>query len=288
MIIIGCSNSTELAKSIARIIKAKFSQLFISHFPDGELMVQLKCDVKRQTVVLVQSMVDPNEAFMEILFAARTAYDLGAKKVVVVAPYLAYMREDKRFHKGECISAKVMAGIFNRNVDKLVTVDPHLHRYHSLQDIFTIPAKRLTAVDLISAFIKKKYSRPIIIGPDEESFQWAEHVARIVGCRAMVLKKKRIDSTNVEIDIKEHIDFHKKQLILVDDMISTGHTMMEVIKDARKMGASDITCLAVHGLFTKKAYEKLRKMKVKVVTCNTITHKSNKINIAGLIATSLK
>ena len=116
-------------------------------------------------------------SLLNILFAAETAKDLGAKKVILAAPYLAFLRQDKRFHPGEAITSKIMAKLLNHSIDKIITIDPHLHRYKSLNEIFSIPTKRLTANGAIADYIRRNFKNPVIIGPDEESYQWARKIA---------------------------------------------------------------------------------------------------------------
>src|SRR3989338_10582857 len=112
MLIIGCSNSRQLAKKIAKNLNSSYSDLTVKHFPDGELYIRFETDVKNKEIVLVQTLYPQNEAILEILLAGYTAKDLGAKKIILVAPYLAYMRQDKRFHAGEAVSNRIIAKLF--------------------------------------------------------------------------------------------------------------------------------------------------------------------------------
>ncbi|MBU0615432.1 MAG: ribose-phosphate diphosphokinase, partial [Nanoarchaeota archaeon] len=169
-------------------------------------------------------------------------------------------------------------------LDGLITVDPHLHRYKSLEEIFKMRSKTLTAVDDIAEFIKNNIKNPFIFGPDQESYQWAQRVAKIVGCDYDVLKKKRYSSETVRIKIKERYDFSRKSVVLVDDVVSTGHTMIEVIKDVKKLGAKKIYCACTHGIFAEDALLKMQKLGAVVFSTNTIKNKVNKIDVTGLIA----
>ncbi|PIN87255.1 phosphoribosylpyrophosphate synthetase [Candidatus Woesearchaeota archaeon CG10_big_fil_rev_8_21_14_0_10_44_13] len=283
-VIVGCSGSVDFAKRIAAQTKCRFIPLDTKKFPDGELNLRFTSDIKGKKVYLVQSFYDPNDKLIEVFFAAKTAKELGARGVFIIAPYLCYMRQDKRFRPYEAISSRVMAAIMNRLADGIITVDPHLHRYKSLDEIFTIRTKTLTADDLIADYIKDNIKSPIIIGPDMESYQWARTVAEKIGCEVDVLKKKRYTSEHVAIKIKKRLDLGGKSVVLIDDIISTGHTMMEVVKDVKRLGAKRIYCICVHALFVENSYEKLRKMGAEVVSCNTIPHKSNGIDVSGLIS----
>jgi len=295
-LVIGFSDSPHsmlLAKNIAKLAKIDFRPIKAKKFPDGETNLRFSSDVKGKTVYIIHSLKtaddDINNNMMKVIFAAYNAKSLGAMKVILVAPYLAYMRQDKRFHNYEAISSRIMATLFNRCFDGLITFDPHLHRYKSLNEIFTINAKRLSADRLLAEYIKKTYKKPIIIGPDEESYQWARDIAKMVGCPVDILKKHRYTAESVRIKIKADLDLKDKSVVIIDDMISTGHTMMEVIKDARKLGAKKIYCVCIHGLFVENAYERMRKLGVKdVVSTNTIENKANKIDISKMLAEEIK
>ena len=228
-------------------------------------------------------------SLFDIVFAAETAKDLGAKKVILVAPYLAYMRQDKRFHPGEAVSSRIMAKLLNNSVDKVITIDTHLHRYRSMKEVFTVPAKNLTANSLIADFIKKRYDNTIILGPDWESYQWAEAIAKRIGVESTVLEKTRYSSRHVTSKMVKKVDIKGKTVVIVDDIISTGHTIAEAAKKARSLGARKIVAIGVHGLLVENAISKLKKAGVsEVVTTNCIEHPTNKIDVTGLLAEELK
>ncbi|MBU0456681.1 MAG: ribose-phosphate diphosphokinase [Nanoarchaeota archaeon] len=290
MIITSCGNSIDIAKEIAKKLKKKFSPLTISSFPDGDIYLRFNTDVKNKKVVIVQSF-QPNSdmSLFDIIFAAETAKDLGAKKVVLVAPYLAYMRQDKRFNSGEAISSRIMAKLLNNSIDKIITIDPHIHRYKSLKDIFTISAVKLTANPVIAEFIKKKMKDVVIMGPDWESYQWAEVIAKQIGAEATVLKKTRFSSRHVTEKMIKPVSIEGKNVVIVDDIISTGHTIAEAAKKAKKMKAKSVTAIGVHGLFVENAIDKLKKAGVdRIFTTNCIEHPTNKIDITPILLKELK
>ncbi len=290
MIITTCGNSEHIAKKIAQKLKATYSLLTISSFPDGDIYLKFNTDVKGKTVVIVQSF-QPNStlSLFNIIFAAETAKDLGAKKVILVAPYLAYMRQDKRFNSGEAISSRVMAKHLNLCLDKIMTIDTHLHRYKSMKDIFTISAKNLTANDLIASYVKKKISHPVIVGPDGESYQWAEEIAKSIGAEATVLEKTRFSSRKVKVKMVKPISLKERNVVIIDDIISTGHTIAEAAKKAKSEGAKSITAIGVHGLFVENAVQKLKRAGVsKLVTTNCIEHSTNEIDVTDILVKELK
>ena len=232
---------------------------------------------------------NPEKSLLMTVFAAETAKDLGAKKVILAAPYLAYMRQDKRFHPGEAVSSKIMAKLLNNSVDKVITIDPHLHRYRSMKEVFTVPAKNLTANLLIADYVQKKIPNAVIIGPDWESYQWAEAIAKRIGVESTVLEKTRYSSRHVTSKMTKSVELRGKNVVIVDDIISTGHTIAEAAKKARTAGARSITAIGVHGLLVEGALSKMKKAGVtKVVTTNCIEHKTNKIDILPLLVEEIK
>ncbi len=225
----------------------------------------------------------------DIVFAAETAKDLGAKKVILVAPYLAYMRQDKRFNPGEAVSSRIMAKLLNNSLDKIITVDPHLHRYRSMKEVFIISAKNLTANLLIADYVKNKISNAVIIGPDWESYQWAEAIAKRIGVESTVLEKTRYSSRHVTSKMTKPVDLQGKNVVIVDDIISTGHTIAEAAKKAKAAGAKKIVAIGVHGLLVENAISKLHKAGVsEVVTTNCIEHKTNGIDVTELFVEELR
>ncbi len=239
--------------------------------------------------MIVQSFQPHSDmSLFDIIVAAETAKDLGARKVILVAPYLAYMRQDKRFKSGEAITSRIMAKHLNICIDKIITIDPHLHRYRSLKDIFTISAKRLTANSVIADFIKKRFKNPVIIGPDWESYQWAEYIAKMVGCESTVLEKTRFSSRRVTSKMIKPVDCAHKEAIIIDDIISTGNTMIQAAKEARKLKARKVIAIGVHGLFVEKGHERMQKYFDSIMTTNCIEHTSNKIDVTSLLVEELR
>jgi len=293
MIIIGCSHGKHLAGKVAKRLKAKYSELQVKKFPDGETKIRFLADVKGKDVILVQSFYgdmnwDVNDCVVEAIFAAETARDLGAKKVFLAAPYFPYLRQDKRFKPGESISLKIMAGLVDGHFDKVFVVDPHLHREAQLSHIFKIHSHKITSNPWIADYIRKNIKNPLIVGPDWESYKWAQRVAEQIGCEYVILEKVRYSGRKVKVTLNKKIDLDNKPVVFVDDMISTGNTILEASKNIRKLVAKKFYCVAVHGLFVEGALEKLRKANIEAVTTNTIPNKVAKIDVSGIVADALK
>lgn len=288
MMIIGCSHGTHLAKSIADKLKKPYSSLEVTHFPDTEIKLKFKADIKGKVVALVQSFYgNINDCIIETLFAAETAKDLGAKKVILVAPYFPYLRQDKRFNPGECISLRTIAKNIDEDIDEIYIIDPHLHREKTLSHIFKIRSHKLTANPLIENYIKKTVKNPVIIGPDWESYKWAQRVAEKIGCDFAIMEKERYSARKVRVKLSKKIDIQSKNLIFIDDMISTGHTLLEAIKAMKKLGGKKVTCFAVHGILVENALKKLQDAGATVITTNTIPNKAAKIDVSEIISDSL-
>ena len=291
MLITSCGNSEKIAKTVARSLKVPYSPVHISAFPDGDLYLKFNTAVKGKTLVIVNSFQPhSNNSLLKIIFAAETAKDLGAKKVILAAPYLAFMRQDIRFHPGEAISSKIMAKHLSMCIDKIITIDGHLHRFRTLDALFHIPGKDLTANSLIADHIQKNNKKDtVIIGPDWESFQWAEQIAKKIGALVTVFEKKRSSSRKVSEKMIKPIPLKGRHVIIVDDIISTGHTVIEAAKLAYAQGAKEVSTIAVHGLFVENALAKLKKAGVReIVTTNCIEHATNKIDVSSLIVEELR
>ncbi len=289
MIVIGCSHGKHIAKDIARKAKRRYSELVVEKFPDNELHIKFDTRlVKNRKVVLVQSFFDEiDSCLIEVMFAAKTAKELGASSVTLAAPYFPYMRQDKMFSYGEVASIHVLGEILSKVIDEVYILDPHLHREKTLGHIFSIPAHKLTANPITAEYIKKNIKNPLIVGPDWESYKWARHTAEMIGVPSTILLKDRHTARNVDVRFQEDVDVKGKNIVLIDDMISTGNTLIKTIKKLNKLGCKKITCIATHGLFRENALDKLRKTGANVITTNSVPNKVAKIDISVLFAEKL-
>ena len=287
IVVLSFENSSHIATRIARTLDALHSNVRANHFPDEDSYVRVMIPVTGCDVILVQTLHPaPNNSLMELLFAANVCKEQHARSITFVIPYLAYMRQDKAFHEGECITSRVMAKLLSSSCDKLITLDPHLHRYHSLSDVFSVHCVKITAVPILANYVKKNIADPLILGPDAESNQWSEAVAKEIGTTGVVLKKKRYTSRSVRIHLS--IDVANRNVVIVDDIISTGHTMLETVKQLRKKKAKRIICLATHGVLAERALQKLQRAGAEVVTTNTINNSVAKIDVAQEIVEAIK
>jgi ribose-phosphate pyrophosphokinase len=265
--------------------QVQLGQFECRHFPDGETYLRIDSEVQQQTLLVLCQLHQPNNKLVDLMLFAETARQLGATRIHLVAPYLAYMRQDKQFNPGECISSRHVARWLSEHFDSLITLDPHLHRYHALDEIYTIPAQSLHATDLIAEYVRQHITKPLIVGPDSESEQWADAVASKAGCDAIVLSKQRKGDHEVEVSLPLLDQYPDHQPVLIDDIISTGRTMMMAAENIVQQGGKPAICIAVHGVFASGAFEEMQRSDIaEIITCDTILHSSNKISVMKKLA----
>jgi len=222
---------------------------------------------------------------VDLMYLSETLKQLGARSVGLVAPYLAYMRQDKQFHDGECITSRHFSRWISEHFDWLVTIDPHLHRYNSLDEIYSIPSRVVHATGVIADYLKSSVEKPLVIGPDAESEQWANAVAADAGCDAIVLEKIRSGDRDVEVSLPQLSDYPDHQPVLVDDIISTGKTMIKAAQNIQQLSGRETLCLGVHAVFAPGAVEDMKQAPISdVVTCNCIEHETNGMDVSNLLA----
>lgn len=276
-----------MAARLAQLRGADLGEVETRHFPDGETFVRLKTSIERRSIGFVCTLARPDEKFPALLFAAATARELGARRIGLIAPYLAYMRQDRRFQPGEAVTSRHVAKLLSQAFDWLVTIDPHLHRYHGLEEIYSIPARALHAAPLLSNWVKTNVQTPVLVGPDSESEQWVAAVAQAAGAPFTVLEKTRHGDRNVEIKVRHMERLSQRTPVLVDDIISSGHTMREAVRHVRDYASAAPVCLAVHGLFAEGADLTLEEAGAHLVTTNTVPHRSNAVDVTDLLAVAV-
>lgn len=275
--------ATQLAESVG----APTCAAVWRRFPDGETCLRIDTKVSGAEVLVVCTLAEPDPQILRLLFAAHTLRDLGVAKVTLIAPYLAYMRQDMRFHPGEAITSIHFAKLISDAFDELITVDPHLHRYKSMDEIYAIPAVVLHAAPLLARWLRDNVEAPLIVGPDEESEQWVSEVAAGAGAPFVTLRKTRLGDRDVRIVLPDMTQWQGRVPVLVDDIVSSGQTMREAARQLVADGWPQPVCVAVHALFAGDAYETLRQDVGRIVSTNTISHLSNQISIVALISDAL-
>ncbi len=268
-------------------LDARSAAVQVHRFPDGESLVRLDASVLPPTpdAVLVCALDQPDTRTLPLLMAAATLRELGARRIGLLAPYLGYMRQDARFQPGEAISAPIYARLLSAHFDWLLTVDPHLHRIATLQQIYTLRARALSAAPLLADWIARNVEAPLVIGPDAESAQWAGAVAARAGAPLLVLQKTRLGDRTVRIVPPDRAVCRGRTPVLVDDVISTGRTLIAALELLRGADCAPPVCVAVHGLCVGDALPALRAAGAARVVCTTsVAHTGTPMDITGLLA----
>ena len=287
-LMVALPGNEALAAQLSVRLGFDLGMLDTRQFPDGESYVRLLADVQDRSVALVCTLDRPDDKTLRLLFAAQAARELGAHRVGLVAPYLAYMRQDARFHSGEAITSTAYAKLLSAAVDWMVTLDPHLHRRQSLSEIYSIPTIVCHAAPALSAWIRTHVSDAILVGPDCESAQWVEVVACDAGVPFTTLVKTRRGDRDVEITAPNMDRWAGHQAVLVDDIISSGRTMEAAIGKLLALEFTAPIILGVHGLFADDTFERLKVAGASRIVCtNSVPHPSSEIDISDLLVTAI-
>lgn len=287
-LVLGFADYAAQGEQLAHELGAGFALVELHRFPDGESKLTLPAALPAH-VVICRSLDHPNDKLVELMLCAETARQLGAQRLTLVAPYLCYMRQDIAFHPGEAVSQKIVGQFLARHFDAVITVDPHLHRISHLSE--AIPhgqALALTATALMAQFITQRLQRPMIVGPDAESEQWVRAIADAAGLDFAVASKERFGDRNVRIALPAG-NYQGRHIVLVDDMASTGRTLIAVASQLARCGAASIDCLVSHALFADDATRQLRESGIaNIWSSDSIAHSSNVIALAPLLADAVR
>jgi ribose-phosphate pyrophosphokinase len=252
-------------------------------FPDGENKLTLPSSLPEH-VIFCRSLDHPNEKLLELLLAAKTARQLGAKVLTLVAPYLCYMRQDKAFRPGEVVSQTIVGNFLAGLFENVITVDPHLHRIQRLQQ--AVPATlavTLSATSLMAEFLGERLKNPILLGPDSEAEQWVAAVAKPNQWQYGVCKKIRTGDRQVEITLPE-INLRGRTVVIVDDVASSGQTLAVATKKCLAGNAHQVDVLVTHALFANGAKQSLLEVGVSNIwSTSSVSHDSNIIPLHGLL-----
>ncbi len=283
-LVIGFPEYEAQAQRFAVSAGLPYATLNLHHFPDGESKLQLPAKLPDH-VILCRSLDHPNNKLVELILAAAGARNLGAKTVSLVAPYLCYMRQDKAFHEGEIISQKIIGKCLADYFDNVLTVDAHLHRVKHLRNAIPIDhAVNITATDPMAHFIQQQFDRPYLIGPDGESEQWVAAIAAVSQMEYGVALKERYGDREVNVHVPNG-DYQGRNIILVDDIASTGKTLLEAARALMKYQPASLSVLVTHALFVDDAIPQLRAAGVtNIWSCDSIPHPTNAVQLADILA----
>ncbi len=284
MLVLGFPDSERGARELASELGSEVEIIDVHRFPDGESRLRLP-EVLPEHVAVYRSLDQPNEKLVELMLALRAAREMGTTRITLVAPYLCYMRQDSAFHPGEVVSQRIIGRFLAELCDALITVDPHLHRVKTLAE--AAPGTRavaLSAAPAMGAFLASRAEKPLLVGPDQESEQWVQSVARIASLEHVVATKIRRGDRKVAVQLPER-DYSGQPAVLVDDLASTGRTLVAAAQALLGAGASRVDVLVTHALFVGDALEMLRAVGVSGIwSSDSVLHPSNAFPLAPLLA----
>lgn len=289
LLLLALPGAEALARQLAGHLHCACEAVELHCYPDGEAGVRLPVEPGGRPVVLVAHLDHPDGKTLPLLFAADAARELGAAGVSLLAPYLPYMRQDDRFRPGEAITSRTFARVLSATFDAVVTVDPHLHRWPSLDAIYTTRTRVVAAAPAIADWLAREVPRPVIVGPDAESEQWVAAVAGRLGAPHVVMTKVRHGDRDVRVTLPEGAAGEDRTPVLLDDIISSGHTVATAARVLRDAGWPPLLCVGVHALVDEAGMALLKEVGVgRVVSCDTVPHATNAIGLAPLLAEAVR
>lgn len=281
--------STELGRRVAERLGVESIPVELRTFPDGESSLRLGGQVEGEDVVLVQTCYpNQNGRLIELFLILDAAKDLGARSVTTFIPYFPYMRQDRRFRPGEAVSSKTMIKLMEAaGADRLLTFDLH---NHEILKWFRIPALEVSAMPAIGEHFKRMGLRnPYVLAPDDGAIHLAEAVAKVLGADFTSLEKHRDTTTGVVETSSKRLEVKGRDILIVDDIISTGSTIVNAAGIAEREGARDIYAACTHALLLGDALAKLRIAGVKeVIGTDCIPGSVGLISVASLAAEALR
>ncbi len=282
--ILSYHDSAEGAARLAAALGVAHQRIDCHRFPDEEARVRLP-ETLPAHILLYRSLDRPDPKLIELLLTCQTARQLGVRRISLIAPYLCYMRQDTAFHPGEAVSQTIIGKFLAGLVEDVLTVDPHLHRTQQLA--CAIPAEQAlacSAASLIGEFIAQRFEAPIVLGPDRESRQWVQTIADGRRLEWAVAEKTRLGDRAVRIALPE-LPLAGRDVVLIDDVISSGHTMIEIAAQLKTRGVSSLHCIVTHALFAGDSYPRMVQAGFDGIwSTDSIPHPSNAIPLAALLA----
>jgi ribose-phosphate pyrophosphokinase len=280
--------SAPQAKALANALQINHAEIGLHQFPDGESKITAPPQLASQ-VIIYRSLNNPNSKLIELIILAETLRNKGVKSITLVAPYLSYMRQDIEFHAGEAVSQQIIGRLLANYLDNVITVDSHLHRISQLNQ--AIPVKNainITATQVMAEFIGALDHPVVLIGPDAESEQWVAAIALQANTDYLIANKVRHGDRDVTISLPE-ANLANKHIVLVDDVASTGKTLLGVCEKLSSMNVASISVLVTHALFVDNAETELRQRGVtNIWSCNSVTHPTNRLDLTETLAQQLR
>ncbi len=284
MIVVSGSQSQNLAFRVAKLLDTKLTRVEYKRFPDNEIYVRIVDEINDNEVVVINTQKNQNDAIIETILLCDALRDEGVEKITLVVPYLAYARQDKKFNPGEAVSIRALAKIYSNIADKLITINPH--ETH-IKDFFTIPFVYGDAIPKLAEYVKDKLDNPIVLAPDKGALEFAKTASKVLNAEYDYLEKTRLSPTEIQIAPKT-LDVNNRDVLIIDDIISTGGTMATAVKLLKEQGAKKIISACVHPLLIGDALNKLYSAGVEeVVGTDTYLSEVSKVSVADIIVNLL-
>jgi ribose-phosphate pyrophosphokinase len=278
------------AEKLAAATGLPLRSVDIHTFPDGESRVKVQPGAG--TAVLFAGLDHPDGRLVPLILAASALRDGGADRIMLACPYLCYMRQDMAFTPGEAVSQRVIGGLLAQYFDRIITVDPHLHRISALAEVMPgVEADTLSAAALIGDIIAADpvLAGAVLVGPDGESRQWVSVAAGRAGCDFLVASKVRHGDRNVQISLPHAEEAKGRPAVIVDDLVSSGTTICRAAEILTEAGATRVEAIAVHVLASQPALKAMAKAGVsRVRSSSSITHPTNAFSLTPLFAAALE
>jgi len=276
------------AVRLAEASELPYAEVNIHRFPDGESKITLPVDLPKH-IIICRSLNEPNEKLIELFMVAANLRKQGIKTISLVSPYLCYMRQDKAFHPGEIISQTIIGDMLASYFDNVLTIDAHLHRISKLSQAIPVEhAINVNATEPMAHFIQENITHPFLVGPDGESKQWVSDIASHYKMDYSIATKKRLGDTIVKVSLSK-AEYENRNIILVDDVASTGKTLIAAAKELAKYSPASISVLVTHAMFIGSAIAELEQENVKNIwSCDSIPHHTNAVFLANFLAKSVK
>ncbi|WP_374089251.1 ribose-phosphate diphosphokinase [Methylomicrobium lacus] len=288
MLILAFSDYLRQARRLATRLGLPLAEVDVHHFPDGESFIALPPALPEH-VLICRSLNQPNDKLIELLLSARTARELGAKRLTLIAPYLCYMRQDFANRPGVAVSQRHIGRLMADLFDAVITVDPHLHRIDRLQQAIPLEhAISLNATAAIADFLKQQLDTALLLGPDSESRQWVATLAKMTGFSFQVAEKVRLGDTEVTLTLPD-ADYRHQPVVIVDDMASTGRTLAKAAELLKAKGADEIHAVVTHALFCADAERVIQEAGIQALwSTDSIDHATSCIRLDALLADAVK
>jgi ribose-phosphate pyrophosphokinase len=288
MMLLAYDDELTLARGLADAMGWPLALVGRHRFPDGETRLRLPPQLPAH-VVLLRGLQDPNAKLTELLLTAAGARELGAARLTLVSPYLAYMRQDIEFTPGEVVSQRHLGRLLAAAFDAVVTVDPHLHRVATLDEV--LPGRRglaLSAAPLLGAHVARQVPGALLLAPDEEARQWVQGAAQLHGLDWAVCTKQRSGDHEVAVALPE-ASVAGRAVVVLDDVASTGRTLMAATRGALAQGAASVDVAVTHALFVGDALAQVHAAGVRRVwSSDCVPHASNAVSVVPVLAAALR